>query len=285
MITAEVVCDSISSANVRLITFVLTYPRFIHSEFMTHRMISRNASSSRAIPVKKVIEDIKNNPVIPLVFVKNQKGMQGGDPIEDQDRATELWLRGRDEAIKTAEALANIEIHKQYVNRVLEPYSHIKVIATATNWANFFALRYHKDAQPEIMELAKSMWKSLQKSTPKTVSDGGWHLPFIDEETEKETLSESIHEKVLPLLIKRSVAKCARVSYNNHDGSSSTLEQDIQLYDKLLGHTPIHASPAEHQGMAIPDRNVKSGNFQGWLQYRKTLPNENISKFLEPNEL
>ncbi|MCX9024643.1 MAG: FAD-dependent thymidylate synthase [Candidatus Methanoperedens sp.] len=286
MIKAEIVCDS-SYAGSRLTTFILTYPRFIHAEFMTHRMISRNASSSRAIPVKKQIQEVIDNPAIPLKFLKNQKGMQGGEALENQDEAVQTWLAAGKEAVKFAQKLADLEVHKQYANRILEPWAHITVIATATDWDNFFALRIHPAAQPEICELATQMWNLYKDHKPKEeVRTGYWHLPLVTEDEIKECcalfgvncLKES--EEALKIAIKRSVAKCARVSYKNHDGTTNTLTQDIELYNRLLGSSPIHASPAEHQARA--DGIYKySGNFRGWVQYRKMLSNECVKKFDE----
>ena len=275
MIETKIVCDSIGTNGVRLTTFLLTYPRFIHSEFMTHRMISRNASSSRAIPVKKQIQMVIDNPAIPLAFRKNQKGMQAGEVLNEKDHriAESLWLIARDNAVDQAQRLADLEVHKQYANRLLEPFSHITVVATATDWANFFALRIHPAAQPEICELATQMYALYSSNKPKQLSLNDWHLPFVDDEDKNNHLN-SLGD-VNSYLIKMSVARCARVSYLNHEGAKPTLEQDLQLYDRLLRHTPIHASPAEHQAMVIIDKEYY-GNFKGWLQYRKTLDNENI---------
>lgn len=282
MIKSERIADSISSSYSRITTFVLTYPRFIHSEFMTHRQFSRNASSSRAIPVAKQIQEVIDNPAIPLAFRKNQKGMQAGELLEDQEAAKKAWLDGRDRAVEIAQRMVALDIHKQYVNRVLEPYAHITVICTATSFDNFFALRVHKDAQPEICELATQMLNLYKRSSPKRISDGQWHLPLLTEEDIAECAKK--HRDVFAATqcaIKRSVAKCARVSYKNHDGTNTTLCQDLELYERLLGNTPIHASPAEHQAMAIPQGDVWSGNFRGWIQYRKTLPDECIYDFKE----
>lgn len=277
MIKVEIVADSLAPSGIRLTTFVLTYPRFIHSEFMTHRVFSRNASSSRAIPVKKQIQMIKDNPAIPLAFTKNQKGMQGGEILDKRshDAAMLAWLDGRDRAVEVAERLANLEVHKQYANRVLEPWSHITVVCTATDFDNFFALRCHPAAQPEICTLATLMWESYSLGTPNKLEDGDWHLPFISDLT-KFFYKEPDSYKVL---IKMSVARCARVSYLNHEGKDPTLEEDLALYDRLLGSKPIHASPAEHQARASANPFLVSGNFRGWEQYRKTLPNECIDKF------
>jgi thymidylate synthase ThyX len=296
MIKADIVADSVAPSGIRLTTFVVTYPRFIHSEFMTHRVFSRNASSSRAIPVKKSIQMVKDNPVIPLAFTKNQKGMQGGEALEQEahDKAVAAWLEGRDRAVEIAEKLADLEVHKQYANRILEPYAHITVVVSATDWDNFFALRCHSAAQPEIHALADLMYGLYFLNKPRELKEGEWHLPFVSESLQSEEYHEVLSRtqsvegfemdvsfgwKFDDTLIKRSVARCARVSYLNHDGTSTTVEQDLQLYDRLLGQIPIHASPAEHQAMAIAHPEDRSGNFRGWVQFRKTLKNENIEKF------
>lgn len=285
MIEAKIVADSVGPNGIRLTTFVLTYPRFIHSEFMTHRVISRNASSSRAIPVKKQIQMVIDNPAIPLAFTKNQKGMQGGEALDGDAhmRAYTAWMDARDAAVCHAQMLADLDVHKQYSNRVLEPFSHITVVASATDWANFFALRCHEMAQPEIHALADAMYDEYSKNTPKNLLEGQWHLPFVSESDVEVTHSDSdglVGEELRILLIKRSVARCARVSYLNHEGKNPTLQEDLQLYERLLGGSPIHASPAEHQAQATNNPQfVFSGNLRGFIQYRKTLKNENITEF------
>lgn len=286
MIEAKIVADSVGPNGVRLTTFVLTYPRFIHSEFMTHRVISRNASSSRAIPVKKQIQMVIDNPAIPLAFTKNQKGMQGGDALDGEahELAVKAWLTGRDFAVGCAEALADLEVHKQYANRILEPWAHITVVATATDWSNFFALRCHEMAQPEIHALADAMYDLYSKNEPAQLEEGQWHLPFIDDEDRNQHFNSL--GNINTYLLKMSVARCARVSYLNHDGKKPTLEQDLQLYERLVGSAPIHASPAEHQAQARAkspfnnnNDNEYSGNLRGFIQYRKTLKNENVLEF------
>lgn len=276
MIEATVIKDSIAPSGVRLTTFVLTYPRFIHSEFMTHRMFSRNASSSRAIPVKKSIQMVLDNPAIPLAFTRNKAGMQGGDPLDEKASklAEEVWMHALFHAVDKAKMLADLDVHKQYANRILEPFSHITVVCSATDFANFFALRYHPMAQPEICELAKQMWKAYQESIPDKLSFGEMHLPFVGN---MEPMGQD-------MAVKCSVARCARVSYLNHEGKKPTLEEDLKLYDRLVGSAPIHASPAEHQAIASIDPTLQSGNFRGWVQYRKTLQGENVQVFNGPED-
>lgn len=275
MISAKIIADSIYIKS-RLTTFLLVYPRFLHSEFMTHRMLSRNAQSSRAVPVLRRIRAVEENPAIPIVFTKNKPGMQGGEPLADQDEARRVWLEGRDAAVAIARKLAALEVHKQYANRVIEPYDHISVIASATEWDNFFALRIHTKALPEIAELAMQMFACMKENVPVSMRPGEWHLPFVtdDERRAWDERDENLGSDPTGL-IRRSVARCARVSYLNHDGKQPTQEEDDALYQRLLADHPIHASPAEHQATptGIPGF---SGNFYGWVQYRKTLMNENV---------
>lgn len=276
MIKAEIIKDSVSSAGARLTTFVLTYPRFIHAEFMTHRVISRNASSSRAIPVAKFLDAIKNEPAMPIAFTKNCKGMQAKEELENQDEAVKTWLEARDSMVGFAQKLADLGVHKQHANRLLEPFQHITVVASATDWANFFALRCHPDAQPEFQQLARFMCEEYLQSVPQNLKIGEWHLPFV---TEQDVQRIAPHLRTTENLIKTSVAKCARVSYNTHDGTENTLEKDVELYERLVGGAPIHASPTEHQAAPALNPEEQSGNFRGWIQYRKTLVNENILEF------
>lgn len=317
MISAEVICDSISPQEKRLTTFKLRYPRFVHSEFMTHRVISRNASSSRAIPTAKLIEEVRSDALraAPVFWGKNQKGMQAAEELDKDEReiAQGLWRIAALEAAGTAEAMNLNEVHKQIVNRLLEPFSHINVVATATEWDNFFGLRLHKDAQPEMRALAIAMWEARKASTPKLLKPGDWHLPFvptvwpsIDYATNPVTV-EYIDEGTTlsqQTAIKVSVARCARVSYESFEtGKRSTVEEDLKLYDRLLSAQPLHASPAEHQ--ATPDSPVAEheamesfskqtgdnyscwkhrdqwGNFVGWRQYRKMLPGEAVAPIPE----
>lgn len=265
-ITAKIILDSISPAGVRLTTFELKYPRFIHAEFMTHRVFSRNASSSRAIPVHKMLERIRNEPATPVHWGQNQAGMQADNEIADTALAKQMWMKAAHQACDMAEEMLSLNLHKQIVNRITEPFAHIQVLVTSTQWDNFFVLRDHKDAQPEIRELAIQMKKVMNESTPKLLATGEWHTPFVREE-----------EQDLDIETKRriSTARCARVSYLNHDGSTPSIEKDLKLYDQLITNRPIHASPTEHQATPLlDDQDFEfSGNFRGWLQYRKLIEN------------
>lgn len=278
MIKAEIVADSVGPSGVRLTTFVLTYPRFIHSEFMTHRMISKNAASSRAIPCKKTRAMVWNDPAMPVSFSQNQAGMQAAGDVSPfkQKLATFAWKWSGRAMCGAHWFLEKLGIHKQHANRILEPWLHMTVIATGTDFDNLFGLRCHPMAQPEFQELAKCMLGEYGRSLPKRLKIGDWHLPFV---TDLELEAEAIEPRGgvwAPL--RKSVARCARVSYLNHDGTHSPLHKDTELYDRLLKAQPIHASPAEHQAKATRSKKY-SGNLRGWIQYRKTLKGENIKKF------
>lgn len=298
-ITATVIADSISEAGKRITTLQLRYPRFIHSEFMTHRMFSRNASSSRAIPVTKMIEDLKRDPAMPIHWGSNKPGMQAGDSLHgiDLDHVQATWLQGMERAIGSAERMMELGLHKQIANRILEPWAHINVVVTATEFANFFKLRRHADAQPEIQELAQAMWHQMQLSQPVLLHHGDWHLPYADRDDDFSTAtthlkkgriirSEPMYTEIAMLLRKVSTARCGRVSYLTHDGRKTTIDEDLDLFAKLVVAEPMHASPAEHQ--ATPDECLGAasnnvweapalhGNFVGWKQHRKMLPGEFI---------
>lgn len=315
--TAVIVADSISPTGIRLTTFQLRYWRPIHSELMTHRVFSRNAGSSRARPSSTIIEQVRNEPWGPIHWGINQKGMQAEDELDGTrlDNAKHLWVGAAEEAAHFAAELAMLGVHKQIVNRLLEPFTHIDVLVTATDFANWFVLRDHKDAQPEIQELARLMKTQYMQVIPHELQPGEWHLPYIKDEDWKAaerycqigriTRDMPSYKEKLEIVRKISVARCARVSYKAFDGTVAPIEKDIELFEQLLVSQPLHASPAEHQAtpdtmqwiqriaVASPqdyedgndDENVLGtneewenmnlhGNFTGWIQYRKTLPNE-----------
>lgn len=264
---ATILADSKPAHGNRLTTFELTYPRCIHAEFMTHRKVSRNSASSRAIPIEKMLNDVYERPFIPIHWGANQKGMQARHELDpDAGRLCEaLWLTDRDRAIRTVEKLNSIGLHKQIANRLLEPWMWITVIATATNWSNFFHLRCHPDAEPHMQKLAYMMRGAYDASTPQQILEHDWHLPLFG-------LHEDDYDLDMRDRIKVSVGRCARVSYLTHDGRRD-VEADIALHDRLM--TSGHWSPFEHVAQyrtMVPDH--LSGNFEGWVQYRKTFTGE-----------
>jgi thymidylate synthase ThyX len=272
--SARILLDSLSPAGVRLTTMEARYPRFVHSELMTHRVFSRNAASSRAIPIKRMIAAVREDPAMPIYWGKNQTGMSARMEIsgDARARAEREWLRALENALESAERLSDseIDLHKQLVNRILEPFAWITVIITATEWANFFTQRCHPDAQPEIKQIADMMLAAYRSSVPRVVPIGGWHLPLILED--ERSLDDA-------LLCKLSVARCARVSYLTHEGTRD-LAKDLELYDRLMGGGANgHWSPTEHVATPLADPTATSGNLRGWEQYRKRFPEEHATTF------
>lgn len=271
-ISARILADSIRADGepVRLTTFELQYPRFVHSEFMTHRLLSRNAASSRAIPIERMIADVLEDPAMPVHWGSNKPGMQAGAELTSNTReeAQWYWLRARGQAVDTAREMSALGLHKQIVNRILEPWAHITVICTATDWANFYHLRRDAQAQPEIHALADAMWEVQQASIPiprRTYwGERAWHLPLVTD-AEREEYHLNLRD-----LIKLSTGRCARVSYLTHEGKRDPAA-DIALHDRLAASG--HWSPFEHAARVQLDP-ARSGNFYGWDQYRKTLPAE-----------
>lgn len=259
----------------RITTYQLRYWRAIHAELMTHRVFSRNASSSRAIPVKKILAQVWNDPAGPTYWGSNRPGMQAGDELSGWRlwAAKKLWKLASRTACVFAWGMMKVGLHKQYANRVLEPFQYISVVVTSTEWRNFFELRDHEMAFPEFHDLASEMKYVMKNSLPKMLRTGQWHLPYV--------LKEERQALALPLLVKLSTARCCRTSYDRHDGTPAPHEEDVALHDKLVVAEPLHASPAEHQvlydgsGITFDSRIDLQGNLRGKgiVQYRKLLEN------------
>ena len=250
-IDAKVIAHSSHAGCPDLYTIQARYPRFIHSEVMTHRSFSRSASSSRAVPIKRMIDEVYDDPAMPVEWGSNKAGMQAGAEIEKSWRAKDVWLNARDEAALAARRLDELGLHKQVANRVLEPFSHISVVITATDWDNFFALRCHPAADPTMRVLAETIREVMNVSKAQPLDAGQWHLPYGG------NLSES-------------AARCARVSYLRHDGSAPDNADDMRLAGILRAEK--HMSPFEHQAKPTPyERNA---NLFGWYSQRCLLEDE-----------
>jgi len=256
--SAKVITDSINSTNNRLTTFEVEYPRIVHSELMTHRVFSRNSSSSRAIPAKRMRQLVKDKTFIPTNFGSDKAGMQAGSNLTGYKHylAKSIWWLGSRINLFGSYLLSSIGVHKQLANRCVEPYSYIKVIISATEYQNFFDLRCHPDAQPEIQELACIMRDKYLLSVPKILKYGEWHTPYVNDSAYTVTTEQSK---------KLSVSLCAQVSYRV---LNTSIDKSIKITDRLAGSVPIHASPFEH--VATPCNNSK-GNFKGWKQYRQDI--------------
>jgi hypothetical protein len=315
-IWASIVAHSINVWGDEVVTYRLHYPRFIHAEFMTHRMFSRNASSSRAIPVKTVLDQVERKPAMPIHWGKNQAGMQADGELNSDviipghlvDWKNQImlaatmsregaWEEAAGEAAHIAKAMMDAGYHKQVVNRLLEPFQFMNVVMSATDMENFFYLRDHTDADPNIAELARVMREAKLHSMPQVLRYGEWHTPYVrNMRTGDGTLRyfDGDTELTAEQAQKVSASCAAQASYRKLD---STIEKAISIYDRLVVSEPIHASPFEHvatpfdehevmvrnrakallrdEGIDGFDQVMYKGNFKGWTQLRKMFPNEN----------
>lgn len=301
-IKATIIADSISHYGQRMTTFEIEYPRFILAELNTHRMLSKNSASSRAIPVKAMHEHIIAHPATPVFWGKNQPGMQAKEELSSTDLVVvqDLWCKAMYSAIDFAAEMSERGLHKQIANRPTETWMTMKTVISGTEWANLYHLRYHGDAQPEFHVLAAKMYQAHKESTPTYLSPGEWHLPYVETIRDENGFIRYVNPEggFYSLEDARIVSAscCAQVSYRKNDDS---LEKARKIYKQLIESTPAHASPVEHQATPMPDRygrgestraeywpegvthidresNYWSGNLKGWIQFRKLIPNEAV---------
>ena len=315
-IKATVICDSISEQGIRLTTFEIEYPRIVMSEFNTHRAVSRNSSSSRAIPVSKMLEHTKNINLKPVYFGSKKSGMQAGDELDGNDliNAKLFWEAALFDAVTWATELDELGVAKEVCNRLVEPFQLVKVVCTATDWGNFFNLRLHPDADPNICMLAYKMYQAMQESKPIELKAGEWHLPFVNVgwngKGEMCYADDDFNFVELEQAIKLSAASCASVSYRTE---GMTLEKADKIFDMLIKAEVVHSSPFEHLATPVSKEveiensdyltvgfinkasdsdtwedgvthmnkqgELCSGNLRGFIQYRHLLPNNTNWQF------
>lgn len=261
----------------RITTFQVYAPRYLLAEVNTHGVLAKSAASSRAIPIAKRIEMVQREPWVPDAFGKNRPGMQSTEVLDDeaQKAAQRIWSDAIEDALEHASCMKDIDVHKQYANRVLEPYVYYSGVLTATEWDNFWWLRTNTDADPGFQVLAQKMKEAYDASVPKVSS---YHLPYISKE-EFEAIED------IDLLMKISAVRCARVSYVSLEtGKPTTVEEDFKLIEKLTKPTGAHLSPFDHP--AKSDRCSQElivggnyhwrnpthhGRFWGWIPHRYDL--------------
>jgi hypothetical protein len=312
---AKIIADSICNGH-RLTTMQVTHPLIVHAEFNTHCAFARNASSSRAIPFKTMLERVQTDAFIPSYWGKNQAGMQAAEELTGDKRmqAINLWLEARDEAVCIAKKMAStvclecegkgelklsvggppvscefcggdgigLNVHKQIVNRLLSPFGWITVCVTGDTgaWSNYFALRCHPDAQPDIQTQAYMAQKAYFTNVPQVLEVGQWHTPYIRPEEYSYISDYTNGSSSEEALIKISTGRCARTSYLTQEGTRD-FSKDIELHDRLRFHTPLHASPFEHVCKAMGDDN-RYAKYIGWKSYRHMLDREYVTDF-QPN--
>lgn len=279
-IKVTILADSINAMGNRMITFELEYPRLILAELNTHRALSKNSFSSRAVPFEKMLNQLTG---IPVRFGANQGGMQdkgedfrakvrlkewsectdGGYFVpgffqEDSDEhfPEDAWELAKESAIAFARAFKEAGYHKQVYNRLLEPFQMMKTVLSGTELSNFFWLRDDELADPTLGELARLMRLAANHSQPRLLAPGMWHLPYIDWFMDggkqiawidyvPDDLSKPVERTYLSIedAIKVSCARCAAVSYRNEGYG---LMKSTELFERLVGSDKKHASALEH---------------------------------------
>jgi len=298
-ITAKYILGSVTEDGHKLYTLQLRYPRIVHADFMTHRVFSRNASSSRAIPVQSIL--VRDADMFIPNFRKNQPGMIPGDYLtpEEQEEATLIWQDCAKYCIEGAKKLSDkhgLNVHKQWANRMLEWFGYIDVLVSATEWANFDALRDHGAAQDEIRLLARVI-KVARRFHCNILNEHDWHLPYITDadrflartaalDLHKEInevleLHEDLQEVSITdaLLLIASAARCCRLSYSKLDGEPTTFEDDLRRFKQLVPtDDPVHASPLEHQATPFfPGMDpARQANFRGFGQFRQFVKGHSV---------
>lgn len=303
-ISAKIICDSISESGIRMTTFEWEFHRWILAEANTHRAISKNLQSSRAIPLSKAIEMVVENMAEPTHWGKNQPGMQSKEELtgDDLKSAKKLWASTIGYLLSSVQKLSDIGAHKQWAARLLEPGVMTKGVFSGTDWDNLLWLRNDEDAQPEFKELARCTQECLDQSVPRQLLPGEWHLPYVEVRLEDNRIIYEDSEGVLLSLEdaqKISASCCAQVSYRRLNELKS---KALEIYHKLFAGRKPHMSPTEHQATPIFSTSVNvpwnpqswengvthvsrdgvlhSGNLTGWVQYRQTLEN-NVFKRTE----
>lgn len=301
-----------AKTHTKITTLVCEYPRAIHAQLLTHRVFSKNSSSTRAVPLKASISQIEENPA-KYIWTSNQPGMQG-NLIDDSDRLEEInfiqktmWSAVKQGVLQLGlpEKDGGLNIHKQNAGRFLEPFQNIRICLTSTEWDNWDWLRLDSAAQPEIKELAELIAQARSEIQYPMLNAGEYHVPFID----RRILSTGVYyhhpetgeQLELQDAIELSMSICAQTSYRKEDASDNKTKTVIE---RLFTGNKVHASPAEHQatpvqipkidsgdfasiffnlqeGVTHIDRNGNawSGNFKHFIQYRQLLPNHDAAKF------
>ena len=301
--SVQAIQDSINLSGNRITTYEIETYRYIWAEVLTHKMLNKNAQSSRAVPVKSVLSINESNPVTPIVWGKNQGGMSASEVLEGEqlEEARKVWLELARTAFEGSKKLSDIGLHKMWANRPTEAFSRIKVVISGTEWDNFEWLRDDPDAaQPEIVDLARKVKQAKAESTPFLLFPGQAHVPYVERQpADFGDNPRDIHYYIpgegrveLDTALKISASCCGQVSYRKLDDS---FEKAMKIYSRLFDGPKPHYSPCEHQGIAMkqtkiqfmqmfnPDDwedgvshvdrkgNLWSSNLQGFVQYRKLL--------------
>ena len=243
-ISAEIVAHSINEQGDELISVLATFPRIILAEVNTHRMLSKNTSSSRAIPFAKMVDTIQNDPFIPIAWQKPHSGMQGSEyatDVVDIAANVSTWLHGRDRAIATAWGL-NEGVTKQLCNRLLEPFMWTTMLITGpkSGWDNFFNLRC---PSYEVVPNAEDPLMSFRsKQEIFEISDGQF-----DDWTELDWLKVNKGQAEIHIM---ALAECIWDAYNESDPKVLTPgEWHIPFSDKIqrFANIPLNGQTSSEE--------------------------------------
>ncbi len=300
--SVQVIQDSINLSGDRLITYEIETYRYIWAEVLTHKILNKNAQSSRAVPVKSVISVNESDPITPIVWGKNKGGMSASEQLEgvELESAKQLWKAAADNAFIYSKRLSEIGLHKMWSNRITEPFSRIKVVMSGTEWENFEWLRDDPDAaQPEIVDLARKTKEAKAGSEPFKLFAGEAHVPYVHRSRTsqgRDVIYQDSDGRELELedALKISASCCGQISYRKLD---ETFEKAMEIYNRLFDGPKPHFSPAEHQGIAMKVTKLQhfsvfnpevweegvshvdregclwSANLKGFVQHRKLLEN------------
>ena len=293
--TAFILADTISPAGHRLTTFEIKLPKVLLAELNTHRALSRNFSSSRAIPTAKFVEI---ESFAPKAWLKNQAGMVAkNEEVDDVAQTQHIWKTAIQASKDYSKYLSELGLHKQWSNRPNDWHTIAKGVLSGTEWNNFLWLRADGDAQPELQELAFDIKELLAESEPQLLVPGEWHLPYVKTMKDLFDNVRYFDSNMVELsekdAITYSMACCAAVSYRTENIG---LEKANDIYKKLFTGAKVHASPSEHiatpmqtldslndkleymfttDGVTHIDRyqNLWSGNLKGFIQFRQLIEN------------
>lgn len=300
----SIVKDSVNIFGNRLTTYEIETYRYIWAEVLTHKMLSKNAQSSRAVPVNSVLSINQSIPVEPIVWGKNKAGMSATESLVGFRMfcSKGVWKAAAKFSFLASKTLSKLGLHKQWSNRLTEPYSRIKVVISGTEWDNFEWLRDDPEAaQPEIVDLARKIKELKAESIPFLLRPGEAHVPYVttirqDEEGDLQYFDVNGEVITLSRALKISASCLAQISYRKLD---CTLEKAMRVYKQLFDGTKPHYSPTEHAGIAIGKAGLEVGdifdpsnwergishidkegkfwsaNFKGFIQHRKLLELEN----------
>jgi thymidylate synthase ThyX len=291
---AEVVADSISPDGVRLVSILASYPLGVHQDILRHRMISHSVSSLRAIPPEALIEQVENYPFVPE-FARRVIGMGVGEPIKGHElkSARNNWTKAMAASLDAARRMIDLNVDKSRINWLLAPYLWTTDLMTATEWSNFFALRDHSDARPEVRIIARMMREAMDASEPFKLDYGEWHMPLLTSDEYPEALAECNATRYWDDWKYISAGRCARVSYDKQNEEENH-ERSISRARSLI--ESAHMSPFEHISRPMGFNEIEEddgrdphesfcGNFRGWIQMRKEISNEDdFSKILASRE-